>query len=57
MGGAVFMAFIIGSNTPGEHAVGVTYAFATIVVAELLLAYTCRSFTKTTFDIKTSFLD
>ena len=51
MGVVVFISYIIGRNGEIGHAMGVTYAFSTIVVAELLLAYTCRSFKKTTFEL------
>ncbi len=51
MGLSVFIAFLIGRNA-GGHILGVTYAFTTIVIAELVLAYACRSFTKSMFEMK-----
>lgn len=51
MGVVVFISYIIGRSGGIGHTMGVTYAFSTIVVAELLLAYTCRSFKKTTFEL------
>ncbi|MCK5743850.1 MAG: cation-transporting P-type ATPase, partial [Caldisericia bacterium] len=51
MGTVVFIAFLIGNSTPAGYSMGITYAFSTIVVSELVLAYSCRSFKKTMFEL------
>ncbi len=51
MGTVVFIAFLIGNSSPAGYSAGITYAFSTIVVAELILAYSCRSFKKTMFEL------
>jgi len=51
MGGVVFVAFLIGNKAGGE-VLGRTYAFTVCVITELLLAYVCRSFTKSIFQLK-----
>ncbi len=48
---AVYGSYLIGSAR-GGHILGSTYAFATTVITELLVGYTCRSFTKTIFEMK-----
>ncbi len=50
-GMAVYGSYLIGSAR-GGHVLGSTYAFATTVITELLVGYTCRSFTKTVFEMK-----
>ncbi len=51
MGSCVFIAYLVG-DARGGHEFGMTYAFSTCVISELLLAYVCRSFTKTIWQIK-----
>lgn len=50
MGTVVFLAYLVGESS-GDHTLGMTFAFSTCVVAELVLAYACRSFTKTMLEM------
>lgn len=53
MGACVYGAYLMGwYNGNGSHELATTYAFACMVTTELMLAYVCRSFTKSAFRMK-----